>query len=662
MRKITLLLVCSLLTLSLVAWPRAHAESHVELILDASGSMFNKLSDGRYRIAAAKDVLAGLIAALPQGGDLSVGLRVYGSQLRGTDPGACEDSQLVVPVDGVDRQALLAAVADTQARGATPIAYSLSLAADDLAGRSGTKVVVLVTDGLEVCGGDVDAAAATLKAAGIDLRIVGIDLDPAAAATLGAVGSFENAASGAELFAALGRAVQTAAPAADGDTYEVAVTLKRDGVPVVAGASVLLVPALGQPSDGVRLTPADGGTSFTGRLPAGAYTARLEDALTKEPVDVPGVIVTADGPNAYAFELTAGLTVTLTPSTPTPLGTGALGVAWQGAPEGGGVIQAGPEGSDVALAEGRADGASGEVELRLPAVQGPLELRFVAYGPDGAPVILGRSLVEVVAATAGLDAPDEAVGGSVIEVHWTGPDGDGDSITVVPAGEPDGVVYHYVLTATGNPVSLKLPDAPGAYELRYLEGLQEVTLARRAITVTAATGAFTTATSAPAGTALEIEVTTATANPGDFLTIVEAGVPDGFWDTSVAVDSGPGTYALYLPDEPGDYEVRYATEADAHIIAAQRVTATEPHVTLEAPAEVAPGGDIVVHWTATPGLDDFVTVVPVGTEEGNWGAWADVSDGDPAHVTAPEEPGQYEVRYLTGRSYRTLARLPITVR
>jgi len=29
---------------------------------------------------------------------------------------------------------------------------------------------------------------------------------------------------------------------------------------------------------------------------------------------------------------------------------------------------------------------------------------------------------------------------------------------------------------------------------------------------------------------------------------------------------------------------------------------------------------------------------------------------------APEEPGEYEVRYVTGQSYRTLASRPLTVR
>ena len=67
-----------LLVLSLLVASGAEAQSHVELILDASGSMYNKLEDGRYRLVAAKDALRAFIDGLPDE-NLNVGLRIYGS-------------------------------------------------------------------------------------------------------------------------------------------------------------------------------------------------------------------------------------------------------------------------------------------------------------------------------------------------------------------------------------------------------------------------------------------------------------------------------------------------------------------------------------------------------------------------------------------------------
>src|SRR5690606_22488145 len=245
----------------------AAGPSHVELILAASGSMFNQLADGRYRIVAGKGVLPELVAALPADADLNVGYRAYGSELQATAAGSCEDSRLYVPIEGVDRQLLLTTVRNTQARGATPIAYSLERALEDLDGRTGERIVVLITDGEEGCGGDVRAAAQALKDAGIDLRIIGFDLDELARASFDGLGAFENATSAAELLAALNRAVEAAAAHVAPATYPVRVTLTRDGEPAEDGASVAFQPALGAEADAAWFAAEAGGV-FRTELPA----------------------------------------------------------------------------------------------------------------------------------------------------------------------------------------------------------------------------------------------------------------------------------------------------------------------------------------------------------------------------------------------------------
>ena len=54
MRRVPFSLAALFAAASLLLTPIAKAESHVELILDASGSMFNKLGDGRYRIVVTE--------------------------------------------------------------------------------------------------------------------------------------------------------------------------------------------------------------------------------------------------------------------------------------------------------------------------------------------------------------------------------------------------------------------------------------------------------------------------------------------------------------------------------------------------------------------------------------------------------------------------------
>src|SRR5690606_11061792 len=134
----------------------------VHVIFDASGSMGQLLPSGESRMAAAKQALEGLIgAALEEATPFS--LRAFGH----VTPNSCE-TRLDVRRGPLDRAAALAAVRAIEPKllSQTAIADSLLLAVDDLAGSTGPRTVILITDGKEPCGRDPAAAAAALRAAG----------------------------------------------------------------------------------------------------------------------------------------------------------------------------------------------------------------------------------------------------------------------------------------------------------------------------------------------------------------------------------------------------------------------------------------------------------------------------------------------------------------
>ena len=147
----------------------------LELILDASGSMWGKVGP-RTKIDIAKEVMAQVIENLPD--DIEVALRVYGHRISPGKPGACEDSELLFPFAKIDKPRLLQRVRMIRALGTTPIAYSLGQVARDFGGVSGEKMVILITDGKEECGGSPPAAVSDLLAKGlkIQVNIVGLAL------------------------------------------------------------------------------------------------------------------------------------------------------------------------------------------------------------------------------------------------------------------------------------------------------------------------------------------------------------------------------------------------------------------------------------------------------------------------------------------------------
>ena len=534
----------------------AVAQVHVALVLDASGSMYNRLADGRYRIDAAKAVLQGIVAGLPEDDRLHVGLRVYGARLYAADEGACEDSHLEVPVEGVDRAALADAVTGTTARGATPIVYSLELTLDDLP-ASGDRRVVLVTDGLESCGGDLAAIAERYAELGIHLRIVGIDLYRVAAERFGAVTAFVNAASAVELDTALQDALGAEA-AAVRTTVPVAVRVTREGVAATEGVAVAFV----DPVTDVRTRlEADDAGVLRGDLPPGAYAVELVDAFADGRLSVVSDVAVGDEGASFAFELAPEALVTLTVAPERPVAGTGVRVAFEGGPEGalGTVVLAPADAPDAVrlyqafVAEGR-----GEVELVTPDVPGRFEARFVLALPEGGQRVVGRSEpFETAEATATLEAPAEVAAGTSFEVVWDGPGGPGDRLELHAGAEPRAPLA--TARTFTQPATLLAPPDPGPYELQYVTGGSGTVLASIAIEVVEARVEVTVPEVVAADGAFDVAVSGAV-GPRDVLVLVRADAPD-----EGAQTIGPpkrlytATVGFRAPAEPGAYEVRYLT-------------------------------------------------------------------------------------------------------
>jgi hypothetical protein len=162
-------------TLNAIAVGRPLAVASFELILDASGSMWGTVG-GRAKIEIAKETMRQVIEELPD--DVHVALRVYGHRVAPGRAGACQDSELVFPLAKIDKGRLVERINGLRARGTTPIAYSLSHVATDLGGIPGEKMVILVTDGKEECGGSPSRAVSALIEQGfkVQVNIVGFAL------------------------------------------------------------------------------------------------------------------------------------------------------------------------------------------------------------------------------------------------------------------------------------------------------------------------------------------------------------------------------------------------------------------------------------------------------------------------------------------------------
>ncbi|MEZ5999476.1 VWA domain-containing protein [Hyphomonas sp.] len=139
---------------------------------------------------------------------------------------------------------------------------------------------------------------------------------------------------------------------------------------------------------------------------------------------------------------------------------------------------------------GRADAADGTLELQAPNIEGDYELVYFLAPGDS---VLARQPITITRAPATVDAPAQVKIGENFDVTWTGPAYKGDRIIIAPADVADskmwgwgtryGVAVPEGETNSGGTVANYQFTEPGAYEARYVTGLQHQVLARDTFTV-----------------------------------------------------------------------------------------------------------------------------------------------------------------------------------
>jgi phage baseplate assembly protein gpV len=139
---------------------------------------------------------------------------------------------------------------------------------------------------------------------------------------------------------------------------------------------------------------------------------------------------------------------------------------------------------------------------------------------------------------------------------------------------------------------------------------------------------------------------------------VEKAAPEGAYGGYEYVTK-PGAFKLIAPPKPGEYEIRLLSADSPYPTLARRplrIDAVE--ATLDAPAQVAAGAKFSVKWTGPNNDRDYVAY---GNAARPYISYEYTKAGSPLELTAPDEPGQYELRYFMAAGDTIIARRPITV-
>lgn len=185
-------------------------KTRILFLFDGSGSMLEPWGRKETKMSIARNILTKVVDSLKQNSNLELALRVYGHQFM-KELNNCKDTKLEVPFKAKNHAQIMEKIDAIKPKGVTPITYSLEQAAKDFPANSAgyRNIVILITDGIESCGGDVCATSRALQKSGIFLKPYIIGLGLRAEKTLDCAGKYISAETPQEFYRELNKAIES---------------------------------------------------------------------------------------------------------------------------------------------------------------------------------------------------------------------------------------------------------------------------------------------------------------------------------------------------------------------------------------------------------------------------------------------------------------------
>ncbi|MDA1069499.1 MAG: hypothetical protein O3C43_23745 [Verrucomicrobia bacterium] len=205
-----------------------------------------------------------------------------------------------------------------------------------------------------------------------------------------------------------------------------------------------------------------------------------------------------------------------------------------------------------------------------------------------------------------------------------------------------------VNVAGKNLVSLELPGEEGLYEVRYFDAANRTIVARQSIKINNPGVTLDAVKEAIAGSTIDV-TWTAPNNNRDYLAIAGKDAPSSKYETYAYTKDGSPTN-LRVPNVEGVYEIRYISGKDKAIWASRDFKALAPKASVDAPKKGPAGSTIQVEWTGPAVQGDYVSVAEPSSEGGKYIKYQYVKEVQKAELRLPDDPGTYEIRYISGGS------------
>ena len=273
--------------------------------------------------------------------------------------------------------------------------------------------------------------------------------------------------------------------------------------------------------------------------------------------------------------------------------------------------------------------------------------------------------------------PGSVITGAALSISWTAPNGrpatDWIGLYHVGAGNSGPIWWQYTGGATAGTFNLTAPNQVGPYEFRYLlqDGYTDVVTSNTVTVDSGGGGGVLALVASPStvlpGAPLNISWTAPSGQAAsDWIGLYHVGAGNTavlWWQYTGGATSG--SFQLNAPNQVGQYQFRYLLQdgyTDAATSNTVTVDAGGSGGTFEltaSPGTVTPGGPLSISWVAPIGrpASDWIGLYPIGAPNNApiWWQYTGGATTGTVQITAPNQVGLYEFRYLLEGDYTSAA-------
>ena len=314
---------------------------------------------------------------------------------------------------------------------------------------------------------------------------------------------------------------------------------------------------------------------------------------------------------------------------------------------------------------------SGFFDFIAPSTPGEYEFRYNEPGHVFTYAASGKIIVDSAYAGFSLNATPATVDpDSNITVRFNAPAGrpTRDWIALYRLGDPNtayGLGWSYTGGAQSGTLTFKSPSLPGDYEFRYLlnDGYEDVAVS----SVVSVSYARFSITSAPGDADPGQAITGAWSVPegrpsNDWVGFYRAGAPDSdFLAYQYTNGTATGTMTVVAPSLAGNFEFRYFLNNTFARAAVSTQTTVHEYSLTPSATQVAAGSSLTLRFTARRNRPATDWLALYKTDEPNAGrlVWWTYTNGvtsGSVTISAPQESGSYEFRYLLNNTHEVAVR------